>query len=596
MLRRFLRDRRGRFEDLRLSLAQAGMTTTFDRYLARAVRLSFLPVVAGALAGVALAYLGWTVYAAAAGVGGLLVGGSVLGVFLVYPSVRAKKRGREIEASLPYAMTAIYVLSKAGMSFPDIAKVFAESEEFYGEISVEFGRIRRDVTYYGEDLLTALENAERTTPSDEFAGFLDDLSTVMASKTGFSEFAESGYRKQQEKAEETQEAFVSRLASFAQIYVILVFVGPVFALVLLILLSFSGADTMPVVYVTAYVYPVVGVVLAVAALDAMEAGVSVPSAGKDDAEREAKPPDDETYRRYRRAKLKRRLVRLRPFAAVRRRPSLALVVTVPVVSVVAALAVYETGVGPAELYAESPVEATAAGVFAAAVVVTPTAFLYRLRHARREAFVDRIPDLCERLAEASSVGMTPVEAARVVSENVEGGVADEMRRVHDEAILTNDVFSALLASARRVGIAEYGLTVKTAAEATRATNDLEKTLRSLSEAAGSRAKLRAERRRSMELYAVVVVLGLGTFVATAVFLELFFLPRLSEVAGATEAGFLTAPPIPPEGYTTVLFHATLVQAAVNGLFIGKLRDGRMRAGLVYSVVFVVGVTAAFVAL
>lgn len=596
VLRRYLRDRRGRFEDLRLSLKQAGITTTFDRYLARAVRLSVLPVVAGAAAGVLLAYLGWTLYAVGVFVGGVLVGGTALGVALVYPSIRAKKRGREIDAALPYAMTVVYVLSKSGMSLPGIAEVFANSEEFYGELSVEFRRIRRDVTYYGEDLLTALENAEATTPSDEFAEFLGDLATVMSTKTEFTEFAESQYLKQQERAEEVQKSFLGRLASFAQIYVVLVFVGPVFALVLLILLSFSGADTLPVVYVTAYVYPVVGVVLAVAALDAMEAGMRVPEVGTVKDERKEKPPGDETYRRYRRAKLKRRLLSVDPFGALRQRPSLSVLVTVPVVGVVLVLAVLEQGVTPAEFYAASPVEATAAFVLTASFVAAPVAVLYRLRHRRHESFVDRIPSLCERLAEASSVGMTPVEASRVVSESVEGEVSDEMRRVHDEAVVTNDFFEALTESARRVGIAEYGLTVKTAAEATRATNDIERTLRSLAEAAESRGRLRTERRQSMELYAVVVVLGLSTFIATAVFLELFFLPSLAEVAGATEEGFLAAPPITPEGYTTVLFHATLVQAAVNGLFIGKLRDGRARAGLVYSVVFVTVASVVFLLL
>ncbi|MFW5984199.1 MAG: type II secretion system F family protein, partial [Halobacteria archaeon] len=456
-----------------------------------------------------------------------------------------------------------------------------------------FRRIRRDVTHYGDDVLTALESGRERTPSDDFAEFLDDTSTVLRSSTDFARFTESQYRKRYRSMRQGQEEFLQRLASFAQVYIVLVFVAPALVLVLLVLLSFSGADTLPAVYVTAYVYPVVGVGLSVAALNALERQVDPPKGKpKDDKEDAEPPPDSPEYARYRRTKLRRRVLRLRP-SMVRRNPLATVLLTVPVAAVALNAFFDVVGSGPAGFYSQNPVEGTSVFVAVAVFVGAPVAVLYELRRREENRFVDRIPDTYERLAEAVSVGMTPSDACRVVSETVDGKMGDVLRRIHDETSLVGDVATAFVSATERIRVPEFTVTAKTAAETLRATNDAEAALRSLAQDASARAEIRSERRGSMELYGAVVVLGLLTYVATAILLELFFLPRLTGISEAAETGFLAPPSATPDDYRTVLFHASLIQGGLNGLFIGKLRSGDIREGLVYSVVFVVAITAVF---
>jgi flagellar protein FlaJ len=595
MLRRYLVERRPWFGWLRESLTGAAITTTYDRYLARGARYAAVPTVLGFVAAVGLGYAGFVPIGVAAGVGGVFLGVLVLAGFLLYPPLLAERRAREIDAALPYALMVTRVLSKTGMSFIDITGVLAESEDVYGELSVEIKRMRREVTYYGNDLLTAIEWGQENTPSDELSEFLEDLATVLRSRTDFLTFAERQYSKQYRRVKRHQEDFLRNLASFAQVYITLVFVGPLLALILLVLLSLSGADTLSAVYVTTYLYPVLGVGLALVFLNAMESGIGLPKGFEEEGSDPETPPDSPTYMRYRMTKARRKVLGWRP-TVVRRKPLLSVVVTVPVVAVSLLFFFDGVGTGPAGFYAEDPIDGTALFVAAGVFVAAPVAVLYELRRLEERRLLDAIPDAYQGLAEAVSVGMTPAHACRVVSEEVGGRMGDELRRIHDEASLLDDTAVAFSSAAERVGVSEFRLTAKTTADALRTTNELEGVLRSLAEEAEARVELREERRSSMAIYAAVVVLGLLTYVMAAVFLDLFFLPRLAEVTEATRTGFLSPPTTTTEEYKVLLFHASLIQGGLNGLFMGKLRDGKASAGLRYSVVFVTAVTAVFLAI
>lgn len=596
-VKKFLRSHREVFGGFQVRLTKAGMKTMYDSYLTRAATYSSLPLLLAVVASGALWYLGRSTAAVVAVAVGLVLTGAVAAGFLLYPSYRAATRESDIDAVFPHVLILTYALSRSGMSFFDVADVVADSEDVYGEISEEFARLRRDVEYYGEDLLTALDRARDTTPSDDLESFFDDLAGVLESQTGFTEFAENRYRSQFEEADERQQAFLQRLKSFAQAYVVLLFVGPLFGLVLLIMLSFAGANTLPPIYFVAYVYPVVGILLAIAGLEALESSVGLVDALPDSDEDTVEPPeDDPVYSEYRRSKLLHRLRNWSPRDALFRQPLLSLLVTVPAAAAVLLTASYATETGFLELYGEDPVTATAVAAGLGVLLATPLALLYGFETRSRRRFISRVPDTVESLREGVAVGMSPVDACQMVWNRTDGEVAEDIGWVYRQVDITGDSTEPFEDVGRRRGLPEFTLAMKTLKEAMEATNDVQDTLHALAESTRSRVELRNERRRSMELYTVVIVLGLAVFVVTAVFLELFFLPRLQEVSGATEQGFLQPAPVPPKTYSTVLYQATLIQATVNGLFIGKLRNGSVRSGLGYTLGFVVLASVPFLML
>ena len=52
----------------------------------------------------------------------------------------------------------------------------------FGEVSLEFGQVVRDVELFGDDLMTALNNVQKTTPSPLFRDFINDLGVVYETK------------------------------------------------------------------------------------------------------------------------------------------------------------------------------------------------------------------------------------------------------------------------------------------------------------------------------------------------------------------------------------------------------------------------------
>lgn len=591
-IQRYLRAKRPAFGQYQLLLTQAGITTTYDRYLARGSRYT-LGLLAGAIV------LGVGLAATVSVPTGLLVGGagvaSALLVFLgwyLYPRYRRRQRQQEITAVLPYALVLMETLARSGMSLVEITALIADSEEVYGELAVEFGRLQRDVTYFGSDMLTAVEQCRLETPCEELGGFLTDLSVVMQSQTAFETFVADQSRDQLDRVRAAEAAFLDRLASLAQVYIVAVFVAPIFVLVLLVLLSFGGGNTLGLIYVVAYLYPPVAIAVSVGALDVLRRDIALPQFSPGVRDRRSPPPEDDLLREY--LKRRRSISRVRPLATLSARPWTALLVSVPLALLGGGLVGWATGIDPLAVSATRPVQTTAGLVGLGLVAVAPFALLEDRRRRRRQAISERIPAVCDQLADAVGVGMTPTEACRQLATNPDGPLEAALGYVADEGELTGDAESAFMSLAHRLDIPELTLTLKPVADGFRATGDLSAMLSTLADTAEARQAIAAKRRRTMDLYGIVVVLGLGAFLAVAVFLNAFFLPQLS--VATDSQGFVSPPPISALQYQTILFHAGLVQAAGNGLVIGKLREDRLLSGLRYSLGFVVVVTVAFLLL
>lgn len=572
------------------------METTFDAYLARGLEYVLLVLIAGAIGaiGAVSQVMPWLAFG--------LAGGAVLLAVLigsgwwVTPSVYRRKRAAKIDAVFPHALIMMYVLARAGMSLSEIIELLAEADDVYGELGVEFAHIHRDVTYFGADLQTALKDAQARTSSSDLETFLSDLGGLLESGSTLESFVEREHRRQLARASEEQETFLARLESFVQLYIIIVFVGPIFALILLILISFHGADTTGLIYFLAYLYPVGAIAIALAVLTRIETAVRLPavrprlSTGElDDAETR---PTSRLYRRYRRRKRLRRLLKWNPLQTVYRHPWVILVLSLPATLGGAWLGLRPFG-GVAAVW-NDPIRLTAGVSLVLVVALLPVMVVLERKRAKRDAVIEQLGPICERFSEATAAGMGSVESCRLVIDRTADPARELVKQVHHEATLTGDPAKAFRTAAARVDIPDVTLTFAPIAAGYNATAKLETIFDELGKTARQRTTLTARRKRAMELYTLVVVMGLVVFIAVTFFLETFFLPNLEQAGEADGESPFATPPLDPEGYRLVLFHATLIQAAGNGLFIGKLRAGSLVAGLKYSLLFVVLTSLVFI--
>jgi flagellar protein FlaJ len=163
LLGKRMKGRREEYSQLRNDIISARLKTPFEVYLSTALVSS---IFVGLSAAVVIGILSWVLklpnlikYKGAVPgplvglnpysliIGTILItifsllifGGVTYAVFLLYPSVEAGNRRRNIDASLPYAINYVTSMSTAGITPAEVFRLLGDSP-IYGESHVEVGR------------------------------------------------------------------------------------------------------------------------------------------------------------------------------------------------------------------------------------------------------------------------------------------------------------------------------------------------------------------------------------------------------------------------------------------------------------------------
>jgi len=629
-IRTFFKRRADAYQGFQRQLSRAWLRDTYDIYLTTVVRRMLL-VVGAAVALAALAGVGilvadrlWSVAALTdpTGLSSPALAGAVAGATLalgvlaaalywgwrrVYRiRLRVDRRRREINYNLPYAITFMYALSRAGVSFDRVLVRLADAEETYGAASQEFDRVVRDVEMFGNNLHIGLENLRAVTPSDELRRFTDDLMTVLESGGDVSAFLRDEVDEQLDSAVEAQEAYVERLELLSEVFVVGFVAAPLFVLVVLIVVSFLGEETLTAI--KWLVYAVIPLALAgyVVLIDMVSQPFrSAPVEFTPGRERPAPPApdgDDPEWREaYERTKRIRGL-RARTLAQIRRldeEPQRAFLFSVPVAAALPVAAVL-TGAVPASLTAviEAPVAVTTQLVVAPLLVATaPVAVGYERRARQENAFRRRFPDVLDLLATSNRRGLSLTAALAIVADSTADHIGEEFDRLRNDIQWNFDTPEAFEAFGDRIASPALTRTVKLIAEGSRATSDLHTVLDVAATDTTERVRLRRQRRQALQSYLAIVVIGFLVFLLVVLMLSANFLDPIETYAAEMPADIDPGPvdvnAIPVDQLRMVLFHSALIQGFGSGLLAGKLAEGSLYAGLKYGIVLTIVAVAAF---
>lgn len=609
-VRGYFRRRPDRFRSYQRRMNQARMGTTYDLYLARTVVYAAAAGGIGFIVGAVAAFAAWSALGTGVAVAsvGVLVSGVVPAAAVAtyryhLPRYVAGKRRHRIDVSLPSAVLFMHALSKGGMGPIEMMERLSASERVYGEAAVEFGNVLRDMRQFNDELLKALENAKGQTPSRNFEIFLDDMASVIESGGDLQDFLETESRKQIGQMREENESLLETLDVLAETYIILVFAGPIFLIVILISLSLAGASTLPHTQAVAYVVIPLGVGLSYVALDLMGKSLEW---GKEtlevDEEDDGRPDDSrsESYEKHRRrARLKRRL--LSPLRVMEEAPRASLVVTVPLAFVFVGLLASRGIVTPTPAgYAEDPI-GTTTWLFGAPFLIPSLVFmtLHEMKMDRREDVNRRFPEMLEAVGGANANGVRLANCFEMVARRTGGRLAYHLRRLHNDVRWNGDIERSILVTANEIRIPRVSRAMKLVAEGSKSTGRLSSVLDAVAEEMESRYRIDEKRKRAMETHVIVLFMGVLVYLFVAVVFSRFFFAEIAQTGEldlpVVEAGILPEE-VPVDGFRTVLYHSALIQAVGNSLIMGKLVDNRAASGLKYANVLVVIVMAVFVAL
>ncbi len=174
----------------------------------------------------------------------LVFGGITYAIFIVYPSVVAGNRRRNIDATLPYAINYITAMSTSGITPAEVFRQLGDSP-IYGESSVEARYISREIDIFGRDLIDALRIVSSSTPSLRLKEFLQGSMASISSGGNLTDYFRTKADQYALENRQTQKMFLDTLALIAESYVTAMVAGTLFMIILQSIMSVLGGDSKP---------------------------------------------------------------------------------------------------------------------------------------------------------------------------------------------------------------------------------------------------------------------------------------------------------------------------------------------------------------
>lgn len=181
-------------------------------------------------------------------------------LMLEIPNARVSTRKKDIDAKLPTAIAFMSAMASANISIDNIFYDLGNSPE-YGEISSDARSVSVSSKLFGKDIITAIKEAAKASPSIRFSEFLLGIVTTLTSGGDLKEYLKSKVKQYSTELNTDVKRNNESLGIMAESYIT---VGVAFPLVLLIIVgviaALSPSSPGPLILV---LYLTVGVIIPV---------------------------------------------------------------------------------------------------------------------------------------------------------------------------------------------------------------------------------------------------------------------------------------------------------------------------------------------
>jgi flagellar protein FlaJ len=231
------------FKDVGQNLQKSEMRVSFKAYVSWAILASlFTSVSTLFLVPLCLFFIGHLSLDLCMlfGLGGAMFAGAftIIG-FYSYPVFRADSLKRDMEGELPFTTSYMAILAGAAVS-PDSIFASLANSRVSPKISVEARTILRDTALFGFDILSALENLSKRTPSEKFKEMLEGFTGTIHSGGNLAGYLTNRSRHYMELRKIELRKFSGTLSILGEFYVTLLVAGPLIFVVMLAVMSILG--------------------------------------------------------------------------------------------------------------------------------------------------------------------------------------------------------------------------------------------------------------------------------------------------------------------------------------------------------------------
>ena len=518
--------------------------------------------------------------------------------FLRYPSLVKKNRETRINLLLHHAVAYMYAMRQGGAEMMAVFRAISGNSGVYGEAAHEFRRVVRDTDYFGYDQITALRHLQETTPSEKLREFTQDLVSVVESGGDMLAFLDARVRTYQEEARFEQKAFLSTLQLVAEAYVTLFVAGPLFIIIVMVVMGLMSST--PVTYLSVIIYLLIpaGSLFFILFIDAVSIRTETIERYTEIRrlhefedvrvrERDGEEPLVRQLLHYDRVRNLRSFLR-HPFQAFLVEPNRTFYVTVPVALAYILLTLLAIPAYPdPEVFIDVLDDHL---VVALLVILIPFGIFHYLWRRKAMAIEAGIPDFLDRLAGINQVGLTLVQAITILVKANLGVLSYEIKKIKRDLEWGASIQEALVRFEERIRTPAIARTVTLITKASLMTGDIGDVLTIAARDATMSEILKRERQAEMFIYTLIVYLVFIVFLFVVVVIDTRFLSVLAGVDTLALAGAAGSMPVGNIAVTTferLLYHACLIQAFFSGLIAGAMGEASLRAGVKHAAVMII---------
>jgi flagellar protein FlaJ len=519
--------------------------------------------------------------------------GAILGykVMTGFPRILKSNRGTRINLSLHSSVAYMYAMQRGGAELIAIFSSLADNSSVFGETAVEFRQLVRDVEYFGYDLMTALRHLGETTPSEKFRDFIQDLLSVIDSGAGLGEFFSGRVRTYQEEARFELKQFITTLEFVAETYVTLFVAGPLFLIIIMVVMGLIGGMGISALAVVCYAIIPIGSILFIVFLSMISEKVE--GIERYMKARELREYFDVTVEKkegeaamfaqlafYDRIRRFRDFLR-NPFNAFVLIPVRTLYVTVPIAVIYFGLALFSVPANLDLMFKAMVLDDHM--VIALLVVLIPFAIFYQLWKRKVLGIEEAIPEFLDRMSGIQEVGLTIAQGLNLMVRTNLGILSYEIKRIKRDMDWGANVEDALMRFEQRVRTPSIARTVTLITKASYMSGDIGEILKIAASDARMNEILKKERTTSMLIYLAIIYLAFAVFIFVVGVIVTMFLPILlkggAQAALSSKGGILKGEALSSEAFRLLVYHACLIQALFSGLLAGQMSEGSLTAGI-----------------
>jgi archaeal flagellar protein FlaJ len=612
-----IKAKKEQFRDMQMSLRQARIPISYEMYLSNAVFYSVVAGIFGAILGLIIAYIivaivglperlthltftqetAWLLEYKTISISifivlflGGLFGMITYMLFLMYPGFRAGERKGDIDKNLPYSVTYMYALSRGGMNLIEIFRSLSKCSSTYGEVSKEMDVIIRDMDYFGNDLRTALQNICDATPSSNFRDLMHNLLTVIDSGGDIPTYFRDKSEYYLTRAKVDQKGFLETLGLVAESYVTAFVAGPLFMIILGVMMSVMGSGSDMMIYAIIYAVIPIGSTIFVVMVNIITPGSTgeAPLLPTQSNVGEITVPETEEKPRYlgfikARNSLKLNEMIRDPLKPLREKPIYSLLLSFPITLIYLIINIYYGMRSPDFVdYIDDKV------VFAIYILIIPLMLFHEYKKRKEDKIQEQIPDFLKKLASTNETGMTLRDSIKLMTHS-DIGLSKEIKKINNDIEWGLPVNESLIRFANRFRTHFISRSVNLLTKANESSGDIGEVLNVAARDVAAEQDLKNERKTNMFIYVVIIYISFMVFIGIIYIISTTFLTEMVKAGEKMAEGGSGAVPLSLsraklEMYNRLFFHGALIQGLSSGLIAGVMGEGNALSGLKHSVI------------